>query len=89
MVWTILIQMGLINSFSKSSKAYKGLKRFHGHTHIHMQQTYSALKLRASQSQATCSEYSNPPLLLLHHSEAVTISPTKNMHTISPSQKSK
>lgn len=42
------------------------------------QLTHSALELGAGQTQTTCSEHGQAPLLLLHHGETVTISPATN-----------
>lgn len=53
--------------------------RAHPDRNTRAQMTYSALELGASETQTTCSEYCQTALLLLHHGEAVTVSPTK-MH---------
>lgn len=39
--------------------------------------TYSALEFRAGETQTTCSEERLTSLLLLHHREAVTVSPAR------------
>lgn len=49
--------------------------------------TYSALELGASEPQAACGEDRLTSLLLLHHGEAVPVSPAQT-HQVSPSYQS-
>lgn len=56
----------------------------HRDVHIGAEGTYSALELGAGETQTTCGEDCLTSLLLLHHGEAVTVSPAK-MHQVSAS----
>lgn len=50
--------------------------------HVCAEVTYSALELGAGETQTTCGEDRLTPLLLLHHREAVPVSPA-DMHPVS------